>query len=294
MDGKLYCFRLEDPSGEFEPATELLDALELQYSSFFDRENMSVIHTVYAASRPEAEKLAASVSKMMPMWKDMEVEFSMGEIFELEKHEWADAWKKYFRPVEISPSLLVTPAWIVPENKPGQTVLKIDTGMSFGTGQHPTTFYCLKKIDEYASTVSSMLDAGCGSGILAVAAALRGIEYVEGFDFDPEAVAMSRENQKLNGLKPDSVIWNCGDAGNYRGIPEKYDLVCANILGHLLITFRFNIVSWLKPDGKLVLAGILQKDFDKVSESFAETGLVELERETIGEWTGGTFAWKKG
>lgn len=292
MDEKLYCFRLDDPSGEFEPATELLDALELQYSSTFDRENMSVVHTVYAETPTEAERQLALVTSMLSVWQDMEVELIPGTVFELNKSEWADAWKKYFNPVEISPGLLVTPAWIEPESKPGQTVLKIDTGMSFGTGQHPTTFYCLKKIDQLADAVSSMLDAGCGSGILAVAAALKGIEYVEGFDFDPDAVAMSRENLKLNSLAPERVLFKFGDAGNYPGIPEKYDLVCANILGHLLITFRFNIVSWVKPGGKLVLAGILQRDFDKVSESFAELGMVELERENIGDWTGGLFAWK--
>ena len=290
MDGKLYCFRLEDPSGEFEPATELLDALELQYSSFFDRENMSVIHTVYAASRPEAEKLAASVSKMMPMWKDMEVEFSMGEIFELEKHEWADAWKKYFRPVEISPSLLVTPAWIVPENKPGQTVLKIDTGMSFGTGQHPTTLYCLQEIDRLSRNGGgSMLDAGCGTGILAIAAAMLGFSTVDAFDFDPDAVEISVENlamNKVNIVKPE-----IGDAAVWQGRPEKYDLVCANILGHLLIAFRKNIATWVKPGGTLVLAGILSTDFDKVSAAFQELGFTEVKRSTIKEWTGGTFTW---
>ena len=179
MDEKLYCFRLDDPSGEFEPATELLDALELQYSSTFDRENMSVVHTVYAETPTEAERQLALVTSMLSVWQDMEVELIPGTVFELNKSEWADAWKKYFNPVEISPGLLVTPAWIEPESKPGQTVLKIDTGMSFGTGQHPTTFYCLKKIDQLADSVSSMLDAGCGSGILAVAAALKGIEYVE-------------------------------------------------------------------------------------------------------------------
>ena len=290
MDEKLFCFRLEDPSGEFEPATELLDAMELQYSSFFDRENMTVVHTVYSESRSEAESLLQSVREMLPFWQEMDVEIIPGDIFELEKSEWADAWKKYFQPVEISDSLLVTPAWITPECKSGQTVLKIDTGMSFGTGQHPTTFYCLEKIDEMADRCSSMLDAGCGSGILAVAGALRGIEYVEGFDFDPDAVEMSKENLALNGLAPERIIFNCGDAGNYPGRAEKYDLVCANILGHLLITFRFNIVSWLKPDGRLVLAGILQRDFDNVSRSFVELGLRELERKTIGDWTGGVFA----
>jgi len=79
------------------------------------------------------------------------------------------------------------------------------------------------------------------------------------------------------------------DAADYPGRKEKYDLVCANILGHLLITFRFNIVRWIKPGGILVLAGILEKDFDKVSSAFTALGLEEIERETLREWTSGVF-----
>jgi len=115
------------------------------------------------------------------------------------------------------------------------------------------------------------------------------VEYVEGFDFDPDAVKMTSENLALNGFASDSMVLHCADAGNYPGREEKYDLVCANILGHLLITFRFNIASWVKPGGTLVLAGILNRDFDKVSQSFVELGFYEVERETDGEWTGGLF-----
>ena len=290
MDELLYCFELQDPSGEFEPAGELLDSLELQYSSIYSREDGLVRHTVYSESREEAVEQLELVKSFLPQWREFGVELNAGEIFELPKSEWADAWKKYFHPVEISDTLLVAPAWENPVPRPGQSVLKIDTGMSFGTGQHPTTFYCLKKIDQLAGSCSSMLDAGCGSGILTAAALLRGIENVEAFDFDRDAVAMTVENLKLNQLDAAHVKVEQGDAANYAGRPEKYDLVCANILGHLLINFRFNIASWLAPGGRLVLAGILTPDFDRVSSSFTELGFTEIERETIGEWTGGLFS----
>ena len=284
----LYCFKIEDPSGEFEPGTELLDALFLDYSSFYERESRRIWHTVYASTREEADSLRDKVVAMSDEWKELGVDFETGDVFELHKSEWADAWKKYFTPVEISDNLLINPAWMPPAPKAGQKVLSIDTGMSFGTGQHPTTFYCLKKIDQFASGGGAMLDAGCGSGILAAAAALLGYDVVDAFDFDPEAVRMSAENFTLNKVS-EKIGLSVGDAGVYPGRAEKYDLVCANILGHLLITFRFNIVKWLKPDAHLVLAGILEKDFDRVSDAFAEAGLVELERETIREWTGGVF-----
>ena len=213
-------------------------------SSYFERESRQVWHTVYAQSPEAAQTLHAQLETLIPQYREYGVEFSQGEIFELHKAEWAEAWKKYFTPVEISGTLLVSPAWQKPDPKPGQAVLRIDTGMSFGTGQHPTTFYCLKKIDEFAASgMSSLLDAGCGSGILAIAGALRGYSHIDAFDFDPEAVRMTEENLKLNAIPDGSVKCETADAADYPGDPAGYDLVCANILGHLLIKFKNNIAS---------------------------------------------------
>ena len=169
----LYCFKLEDPSGEFEPAAGLLEALEFDFDSRFDRESRQVWHTVYSADRETAEAALTLVRENLKDWSEFGVELVPGEIFELHSSEWADAWKKYFKPIEISDKLLIRPSWLNDPAKPGQAVLTIDPGMSFGTGQHATTFFCLKQIDRFAETAKSILDAGCGSGILAIAAALR-------------------------------------------------------------------------------------------------------------------------
>ena len=284
----LYCFKLEDPSGEFEPAAGLLEALEVDFDSRFDRESRQVWHTVYSTEREMAEAALDLVKHHLKDWSEFGVELVPGEIFELHSSEWAEAWKKYFKPIEISDKLLIRPSWLNDPAKPGQAVLTIDPGMSFGTGQHATTFFCLKQIDRFASSAKSMLDAGCGSGILAIAAALRGYEHIDAFDFDPDAVSVAVENIALNDVTK-LITPTVADAADYPGREEKYDLVCANILGHLLITFRFNIVRWIKPGGILVLAGILEKDFDKVSSAFTALGLEEIERETLREWTSGVF-----
>ena len=284
----LYCITLDDPSGEFEPASELLNALELDFSSFFDRENCTVKHTVYSLSEAEAVKNKQKLAQAFQEWQEFGVELTMGEIFPLKKEEWAEAWKKYFQPVQISEKLVVRPSWLTDPPLPGQKVLQIDPGMSFGTGQHATTYFCLKQIDRFAGEKTSLLDAGCGSGILAIAGALLGYEKIDAFDFDPDAVEVARENIQLNNVQ-DKISPQVGNAADWQGDPEKYDLVCANILGHLLIAFRFNIVSWLRPGGHLVLAGILDKDFDKVSSAYTELGLSECCRFTDRSWTGGVF-----
>jgi len=287
-DDLLYCVELTDESGEFEPASELLNALELDFSSYFDRENGVVRHTVYAESGSAAEDNRRRLSAALPEWRTFGVELTMGEIFTIARSEWAEAWKKYFKPIAVSEKLLILPSWLEEKALPGQKILRIDPGMSFGTGQHATTAYCLKCIDRFSGTGRSLLDAGCGSGILSIAGALLGYEVVDAFDFDPEAVAAAGENAALNGVA-DRITLQLGNAADWPGRPEKYGLVCANILGHLLISFRFNIVRWVAPGGILVLAGILDRDFDKVSAAFSEAGMKEVERFRDGEWTSGTF-----
>ena len=286
-DELLFCIPLDDPSGELGLAPELLDALELDFSSYFDRERGAVRHTVYTPSPAEAESVRARLTELLPQWKEFGADLRMGDTFPLRKAEWAEAWKQYFQPVEISSRLLIRPSWRDDAPRPGQQVLNIDPGMSFGTGQHATTLFCLRQLDKLAVPGRSMLDAGCGSGILAIAAGLLGYGEIDAFDFDPEAVAAARENIARNHLEA-RIVPQVGNAADWRS-GRKYDVVCANILGHLLIAFRFNIAGWVAAGGKLVLAGILERDFDKVSAAYAEIGMTEVERFTDREWTGGVF-----
>jgi ribosomal protein L11 methyltransferase len=132
-----------------------------------------------------------------------------------------------------------------------------------------------------------VLDAGCGSGILAIAAGLLGYDKVDAFDFDPDAVRVAKENLEINNVS--NIVPTVGDAAEYAGDPEKYDLVCANILGHLLIAFSGNISTWVKDGRYLSLAGILNQDFDAVSRCYCEKGFEEIERFTLKEWTSGLF-----
>jgi len=288
-DELLYCFRVEDMDGDGGLLDELLSALELDHSSWYDHETGRVWHTVYATTPEARSERRGGFEAALPGWRELGV--SVGEIeeFDLRREEWAEAWKKFFRPVEISPRLLVRPEWLDDRPKPGQKLLSVDPGMSFGTGQHPTTLYCLQTIDRLSqeASVKSLLDAGCGSGILAIAGALLDYAPVDAFDFDPDAVASARENLDRNGISEVTPV--VADANEYPGRPEGYDLVCANILGHLLRAFKVRISSWVKPGKYLCLAGILTREFDAVSADYAALGFEELERVTLKEWTSGLF-----
>ena len=289
MNDMLYCIKLVDDSENFDLAAEMLAALELESSSFEDKENKRVCHTIYAADPETAAENLALVTNAVKEWTPLGVRISAIEPFELKKEDWAEVWKKYFNVIPVSETLVIKPSWLDVERKPGMAVVEIDPGMSFGTGQHATTYYCLKTIDRLAGKpgVKSMLDAGCGSGILTIAAALRGYDPVDAFDNDPDAVRIAAENLALNRIGTVSPV--VGDAAVWQGRAEQYDLVCANILGHLLVAFRNNIVNWVRPGGYLTLAGILSTEFDGVAAAFIELGFEELDRETLREWTSGLF-----
>ena len=285
----LYCFRVEDMDGDGGLLDELLSSLELDHSSWFDRESRRIWHTVYATTPELRMENRKRFEAQLPAWREFGVTVGEVEEFDLRRKEWAEAWKKFFKPLEISPRLLVRPEWLDDMPKPGQKLLSVDPGMSFGTGQHPTTLYCLQTIDRLAQTgdVHSLLDAGCGSGILAIAGALLGYDPVDAFDFDPDAVESAKANLARNGVT--SVLPIVGDANEYPGRAGGYDLVCANILGHLLRAFKVRIASWVKPGKYLCLAGILNEEFDALSADYVALGFEEVGRETLKEWTSGLF-----
>ena len=289
IDEILYCFRIEDLDGDGGLLYELLSALDIDHSSWFDRETGRVWHTVYAVATEARDEALERFHAELPQWREMGVETGGEECFTLRREEWAEAWKKFFKPIEISPRLLVRPEWLDDQPKPGQKLLTVDPGMSFGTGQHPTTLFCLQTIDRLSLDpgVNSLLDAGCGSGILAIAGVLLGYAPVDAFDFDPDAVKSAAENLERNHIS--GVTPTVADANDYPGRAVGYDLVCANILGHLLRAFKIRISSWVKPGKYLCLSGILNKEFDAVSADYAGLGFEELERVTLKEWTSGLF-----
>ena len=285
----LYCVSFEDYSADGALAAEMLSALEVEFSTWIDRENRRVIHTVYSLELEGADEAEQQIREQMEFWKEIGIEADNIQRSVLSGIDWSEAWKKYFHPIEISERLLILPSWLENPNRPGQKVLTIDPGMSFGTGQHATTLFCLKVIDKLGAEKENMslLDAGCGSGILAIAGSLCGFSPIDAFDFDPDAVMITKENMELNhvsGFEPVTA-----DAADYQGRAEKYDLVCANILAHLLKSFKNNIVSWVKPGGYLALAGILEEEFQSVVDAYTALGFELVEAETLKEWRSGLF-----
>lgn len=210
---------------------------------------------------------------------------------EVRSQDWAESWKRHFRPLEIGRQLLIKPGWIRQRPRGGQKVVVLDPGLSFGTGQHATTSFCLRQLATVRTPAltRSFLDMGTGSGILAIAAAKLGFNPVAAFDFDRDAVRIAKQNAIRNRVEKRMRI-TCQDLTQ---LPLKsglqYDIVCANLMADLLISQARKIANRVSPSGRLVLAGILDAQFPKVADTYAKLGwqLVHTRREK--EWRSGTF-----
>lgn len=210
----------------------------------------------------------------------------------LKPQDWAESWKRHFRPLAIGRALLVRPSWSRRRALAGQRVVVLDPGLSFGTGQHPTTAYCLTEIARAARLRGgrSFLDLGTGSGILAIAAAKLGFAPVRAFDHDADAVRVARRNARRNRVAERVSLATADLAALRLRVRRRHDLVCANLVADLLLAERRRIVAHVRPGGWLVLAGILAAEFGQVQAAYETLGFRLLRARTEKEWRSGTFA----
>lgn len=187
--------------------------------------------------------------------------------------EWKDNWKKYFKCTEIGNRLTVKPSWENYENKNGRCVLEIDPGAAFGTGTHATTLMCLDFLDGEVKGGEKVLDIGCGSGILAMAAVKLGAAFSDGVDIDSVAVKVAKDNAELNGIS-DKTEFICGDLAEE--INGKYDIVCANIVADVIIRLCENITDYMKENSVAVFSGIIVSRAEEVIKAIESTGLTAI------------------
>jgi ribosomal protein L11 methyltransferase len=263
-------------------------------SAYFNLETGVSIVSVYLTGKkgPGTNKKAAIFSGLARM-KSVGLDPQPGtvEIRGVRREDWAESWKRHFKAMEIGKALLVKPSWVQKSARRNQAVVILDPGLSFGTGQHATTSFCLSEIVRLHKTEQpkSFLDIGTGSGILAISAAKLGCQPVEAFDFDPESVRVARANSAVNGVA-NKIKLSRLDVTKLPLHPAKqFDLVCANLISNLLMAERKRIVNRVKPDGTLVLAGILAVEFGEVQAAFESLGWKLVADKIEKEWRSGAF-----
>jgi ribosomal protein L11 methyltransferase len=189
------------------------------------------------------------------------------EIFE--DRDWIQYSKSQFREIHITNNLTVLPPWVVDKNQNGVSIV-IEPGSGFGTGSHPTTKLCLKWIDNNISSDCQILDYGCGSGILSIAAEKLGCSKVDGIDNDHQALVNAERNKTLN-----SSNVNFFHSDNYIQ-KDEYDITVANILLNTIVLLKEKLVSSLKPGGTLILSGILEDQASSIIDTFRNEMMIRI------------------
>ena len=200
----------------------------------------------------------------------------------VEDSDWKDNWKEYFKPTKITDRIVIKPTWETYEQSVDELVIEIDPGMAFGTGTHPTTSLCVKFLERYIEPdKDSVLDVGCGSGILAIASALLGAKDVLAVDIDPIAVEVSNENVELNHLTSKIRVM---EVDLTKGLREKADIVVANLMADLVMMLSKDVASHLKGKSIYISSGILIEKQEQVVSIIEECGFHILDILEEGEW----------
>ena len=190
--------------------------------------------------------------------------------------DWVNNWKQYFHPMPIGERLLIRPMWEDEYDADGRMVLHIEPGLAFGTGSHPTTKLCLETLEKYVYDNSTVLDIGCGSGILSIACLLLGAKNALGVDIDSLAVKTAKANAEENGF--DNSRFNAVQGNLADKVSGKYNIIVANIVADIIMELNKDVGRFLDDNGVYITGGIIESREDEVLYSFSQNGFERIER----------------
>ena len=229
---------------------------------------------------PQDEQLDNCISKIRDMLVRLKTSDSARVMGRLEYYvvgikteDWENSWRTHYNPIIVGEKLVVCPSWETyepDEHMMQRKVLRINPGMAFGTGLDETTHLCLEVLDTALEPGQTVLDIGCGSGILAIAAILLGADHALGVDIDEVALENAKENAALNGVS-DRIRFMCGNLVDK--VTDKYDIICMNIAADIIITLIPKIPEFLNPGGTLILSGIIEDRKQEVLGTLVGAGL---------------------
>ncbi|MBQ9375071.1 MAG: 50S ribosomal protein L11 methyltransferase [Ruminococcus sp.] len=259
--------------------------------------NCETTVTVYLQENAQGHEYMEMLKHELKALKERDTDDTFGRLEyrlnNVKEEDWENNWKQYFKPLQVGEKILIKPSWETVDESESRKILEIDPASSFGTGQHNTTQLCLELIEKSIHGGERLLDLGCGSGILSIAAVLLGASSVYAVDIDENSVKIAKENAEKNHISSDVYTAKCGniidDESFARELGDGYDIVCANIVADVLIAMSGRFSGFLKDTGTLIVSGIIENRKADVIDAIESQGFTLTETCEKEDWVACSF-----
>lgn len=259
-----------------EDRADLIRKRESMYGEIYelnpnDYPPEGVIIKAYLPETNDLQQMIAKIQRDIDKLVNFQIDVGKNRVTvsEVDEADWANEWKKYYHPVKVSESFTIVPTWEQYEQGEDELIIELDPGMAFGTGTHPTTAMCIRALEKTVQLNDTVIDVGTGSGVLSIAAALKGAKKVTALDLDDVAVTAATQNVALNNV---AHIVSVQQNDLLQGFSKKVDGIVANILAEVIVTLMEDAAKLIKQGGYFITSGIIQEKKDIVTEQLIASG----------------------
>ncbi len=298
VSGRLY--NLGITGVEIEDAEDFFDFLENNRQSWDYVDEELVEHKkgetcgrAYVTDNASGQEMLCAIRASIEELREYDKDGQFGrlavELDSMQEEDWANNWKKYFHPLEVGKRVRIEPEWERSDGDSERVIFRIDPGMTFGTGSHETTQLCIELLEDYITDGCTMLDLGCGSGILSIISLMLGAEHATAVDIDPNAVHIAYANAERNGVDKSRYTVISGnlieDEKLCTSLCEKRcDVVAANIVADVIIAIAPMARKCVKEDGAFIVSGIIDDRINDVKKALGEAGFEITRVLQCGDW----------